>query len=142
MQIVFLIENKADTEITDLTVTLTDSLTLRVAKVEGTANVVLAEVPAGQRAKAEASAIATSVQAQKLKGSISYTHLASTRKEDIVLALPVSAFMVATQLSKDQFAAILTGTYKISTCILFLCDFLTLKLKATTRPHLFSAPHA
>lgn len=115
LQIVFLVENKEDTEITDLSLTLTDSLTLRVAKAEGSANVVLAEVAGGQKVKAEASAVATSVQPQKLKGSVSYTYLGETRKEDFVLALPVSSFIVATPLSKEQFASILTGVIE---CIL------------------------
>lgn len=108
LQIVFLVENKTDSELNDLTITVTDSLTVRVAK-SGTSNCTLDSLAAGQKQHVEAAAIATSVQPQKLKVSVAFEYLAEPRKEDTVLLLPVSAFIAATPLSKDQFASILTS---------------------------------
>ena len=107
LQIVFLVENKTDADFTDLTISLTDSLTFRIAK-SGTANCVLPEVTGGQKLRTEASATASSLQPQKLKGSVTYTYLAEPRKDDFILAIPVSCLVNPTAVSKDEFTTILT----------------------------------
>eukprot|EP00026_Physarum_polycephalum_P000665 Phypoly_transcript_00666.p1 GENE.Phypoly_transcript_00666~~Phypoly_transcript_00666.p1 ORF type:complete len:1220 (+),score=294.05 Phypoly_transcript_00666:473-3661(+) len=113
LQLAFLVENKTDADFTDLIISFTDSLTFRVAK-SGTASCVLPEVTAGQKLRTEATATASSVQAQKLKGSVMYTYLAEPRKEDFVMAVPVSALVVATPVSKEDFTTILTTTQNLS----------------------------
>lgn len=106
----FVVENSADTEITDVIFNFTDSLSARVAK-SGTANCAVAEVAPGQKVTTETTITATGVLSQKLKGSVTYTYLGDTRKEEISLALQVSAFVAAVALSKDQFAAVLNGVF-------------------------------
>jgi hypothetical protein len=113
LQIVFLVENKTDSEFTNLAISITDSLTFRVAK-SGAANCVLPEIFAGQKLRTEAAATPSSVQAQKLKGSVSFTYLAQSRKEDFVLSLPVSSLVAATPLSKEEFTTILTSSENLS----------------------------
>jgi hypothetical protein len=107
LQIVFLVENKTDSDFTELTISLTDSLTFRVAKT-GTANCVLPEVNAGQKLRTEASATPSSTQPQKLKGSVTYTYLAEARKDDFIMVVPVSSLVVATPVTKEEFTAVLT----------------------------------
>lgn len=113
LKIVFLVENKTDSDFTELAISLTDSLTFRVAK-SGTSNCILPEVTAGQKLRTEASATASSLQPQKLKGNVSYTYLAEARKDDFVLAIPVSCLVVPTPLSKEDFTSILVNTEGLS----------------------------
>ncbi len=83
---------------------------MRVAKVDGN-NCVIPEINVGQKVRTEALMSATVVMTQKLKGSMTFTYLGGVKKEDFTLNLPVSAFIGIVPITKDQFAAILTGKY-------------------------------
>jgi len=104
-----LMENKTDTEITNVEIQLVDSMSVRVSRL-GAAACTVPSLQAQQQVTNEVVISISNISLpQKLKGVITYTYLGEVRKQDVVIVLPCTAFVVGEKLSKEQFAAILSG---------------------------------